>query len=133
MSAKVTRPGRLPRHLPRSLSRSLLAALAAGGVIGSVAIMLHGPPRLRPPRTMLPGFTAEETAGHLVVTSVRDGSSAQRAGLAPGDVVETLDGRPIRRLQDAALALRYDPHGAVRVGLVHAARHHDVTLRRREH
>lgn len=112
-------------------NRSLLALLVATGLTGSAAIMWHGPPRTRPPRTLLPGFTAEESAGQLVITSVRDGSGAARAGIAPGDVVETIDGRKIHHLQDAQFLARH-PHGVVHVGLVHAAHHHDVTIGRQE-
>jgi len=114
-------------------ARGLVALLVAGGVVGSAAVMLDGPPHLRPARVTLPGFTAEEASGQLVVTSVRDGSGAALAGVSPGDVVETIDGARIHRLQDAAQFLTKHPHVPVRVGLVHAARHHDVMIGKREH
>lgn len=108
-------------------NRSLVALLAAGCIAGSAAVMWRGPPHTRQPRTLLPGFTAEEAAGQLVVTSVRDGSGAARAGMAPGDVVETIEGQKVHRLQDAQFLARH-PRQIVHVGLVHAAKHHDVTL-----
>lgn len=113
-------------------TRGLVALLAAGGIAGSAVVMLHGPPHIHPLRVALPGFTAEEASGHLVITSVRDGSGAAAAGLSPGDVVETIDGRRIDHLQDAARFLTRRPLGPLRVGLVHDDRHHDVMLDRTE-
>lgn len=117
-----------------SRGSGLAVALAAAGALASAAVMWDSPWRTRPSRAELPGFTAEDTAGRLVVTSVRDGSGAERAGIAPGDVVETLDGRPVRRLRDAAQVLTQRPRRApVRIGLVHAAKYHDVMLSKKEH
>lgn len=112
-------------------NRGLLTLLAAAGLAGSAAVMWHGPPHTRTPRALLPGFTAEESAGRLVITSVRDGSGAAKAGIAPGDVVETIDGRKVHRLQDAQFLARHS-HGVVHVGLVHAAHRHDVAIGHQE-
>ena len=42
-----------------------------------------------------PGFTAEEIDGKMVVSEVRPDSDPARAGIEPGMIILTLDGRPI--------------------------------------
>jgi S1-C subfamily serine protease len=113
-------------------TQGLAALLAVGGVLASAAVIVHGPAFVRQTRVQLPGFTAEEVSGQLVVTSVRDDSGAERAGIASGDVLVSLDGRPMRRMQEATQFLNHHRHDPVRVGLVHLARRTDVVIGKRE-
>jgi len=72
------------------------------------------PARRAPPRASLGARTAEDAAG-VRLTHVLDGGSAQRAGLAPGDVVLALDGLRVNaRTLDAQLQ-RLGPDGQARV------------------
>jgi C-terminal processing protease CtpA/Prc len=45
------------------------------------------------------GETAEPV--EVVITSVADGSEAERSGLAIGDVIAAVDGTPVRTMQEA--------------------------------
>ena len=49
------------------------------------------------------GFTATQIEGKAVITAVENGSDAQRAGIQPGTIVLTVDGKPIaERIAEAA-------------------------------
>lgn len=112
--------------------RGLLALLAMGGALGSLGIALRAPAAPESYSAILPGFTAEDGPDGLVVTSVRDGGRAERAGIAPGDLIVALDGRAVRRLRDAAAYLKKDKNDHVRLGLIHAAQRRDVLVERVE-
>ena len=72
------------------------------------------PARRTPPRASLGARTADDAAG-VRLTHVLDGGSAQRAGLAPGDVMLALDGLRVNaRTLDAQLQ-RLGPDAHVRV------------------
>jgi len=63
----------------------------------------------------IPDF-GERTEPGVLLTGVRAGSPAEKAGLKSGDVVLEVGGRKIRNLQDLAYALRfYRPGDAVRL------------------
>lgn len=58
------------------------------------------------PRRPLIGLVPGEYDAHgLVAASVRPGSMADRAGIRAGDVIATIDGRPIRNPRDLRAAL----------------------------
>jgi serine protease Do len=54
----------------------------------------------------------------LLVTSVTDGSSASRAGLKAGDVITSIDGRPVRSREDLVRALRDADKDELSIGIV---------------
>jgi len=61
-------------------------------------------PRLVPSGTDL---WAEWNGGRAVITEVRAGSDAERAGIVPGDVVVAIDGTPISEAVDSRLGRTY--------------------------
>jgi len=67
--------------------------------------------------------------GRLVVITTQPGGSAARGGLAPGDVLETVDGQPVRNLGEAMARLRGPEGSEVRLGL-RRGEARSVTLRR---
>jgi len=68
--------------------------------------------------------------GRLVVITTQPGGPAARGGLAPGDVLETVDGRPVRTLGEAMTRLRAPEGSEVRLGLRRGGEARPVTLRR---
>ena len=75
------------------------------------------------------GVTVEEMTSQLagyfgardgmLVTSVAEGSSAERAGLKAGDVITSIDGNPVRSRQDLLRGLRdASSGGEVTIGIV---------------
>lgn len=54
----------------------------------------------------------------VLVTAVADGSPAARAGLKAGDVITSVDGRPVRSQGDLIRALREASSDAVEIGIV---------------
>jgi hypothetical protein len=54
--------------------------------------------------------------GGLRVTSVRSGSPAARAAILPGDIVTSIDGRPVRSSNDIETAIVANISGTVKVG-----------------
>ncbi len=69
---------------------------------------------------------------YLRVIAARDGSPAAKAGLATGDVVRTIDGKPTREMSvyEGARLLRGKPGTSVALTIIrnNAADPHDVTL-----
>ncbi|BAU47252.1 2-alkenal reductase [Sulfurifustis variabilis] len=64
----------------------------------------------------------ESTAGVVVVAVVRNGP-AHRAGIQPGDVIRTIDGREIADARQALLAISgREPGSRVRIGIVREGR-----------
>jgi carboxyl-terminal processing protease len=68
--------------------------------------------------------------GRLVVITTQPGGPAARGGLAPGDVLETVDGQPVGTLGEAMARLRGREGSDVRLGLRHGGEARSVTLRR---
>ena len=89
---------------------ALLITLAA--VIALAAHLASSPHPHR--RDQIPGLTyeTERKAPHaplaLVVTSVQDGSPAAKADIAAGDVIDGIDGKPIRSVSAVTRAVRSD-------------------------
>ena len=54
----------------------------------------------------------------LLVTSVMDGSAASRAGLKAGDVITSIDGRPVRSRHDLLRSLRDADKDELTIGIV---------------
>lgn len=60
-----------------------------------------------------------EAEGGVVVLDVVSGGPAEAAGLRPGDVIVTMDGRDVRSLEDFLASLRrHEPGDRVEVGVV---------------
>ena len=56
--------------------------------------------------------------GGLLVTSVTDGSAASRAGLKAGDIITSIDGRPVRSRDDLLRSLRDADKDELTIGFV---------------
>lgn len=108
----------------------VLVAIVAAGMVATALLM---PPRRA--AADLPGITtADGSAGALVVTSVKSGSQADRAGISVGDTIVGLDGQRITSraaaLRNKGLRNQTGPGIDMQVTHNHAIRH--VTLRRGE-
>lgn len=111
----------------------LLIAIVAMIAAGLVATSLLMPPRRR--ATDLPGITTADAGNGdgLIVTSVKSGGAADRAGISVGDGIVGIDGE---RITSRAAALRLDaqhdtaPIIDMQVTHNHAIRH--VTLKQGE-
>jgi carboxyl-terminal processing protease len=55
------------------------------------------------PRFVTPGLSLRDVQGELTVVGVEPGSSAQRVGIRPGDLIETIDGQPARSVLEQKL------------------------------
>jgi S1-C subfamily serine protease len=80
---------------------------------------------------LLPGLTVENAPPPrtgLIVTSLRTGSEAAQTGIAVGDDIERLDGRPIDEIDDAIAYLRQDRNPAVLLRIEHGSQVRDVRL-----
>lgn len=108
----------------------LLIVIVAIVAAALVTTMLLMPPRHRP--ADLPGLTMADASEGLIVTSIKRGSAADRAGLRVGDTIIGLDGRPVatRAAATSALRLGTSPAIDVQVAHNHAIRH--VTLKQGE-
>jgi len=101
-------PPRAPRPMPPA--GALLIMLAA--VVALAAHLAASPHTHR--RDQIPGLTyeAERKAPRaplaLIVTSVQDNSAAAKADIAAGDVIDGIDGKPIRSVSAVARAVRSD-------------------------
>ena len=49
----------------------------------------------------------------FIITSVAKGGPGSKAGLLPGDVIETIDGKPVRNSNDALNRIAAKPPGTV--------------------
>jgi serine protease Do len=67
--------------------------------------------------------------GGVLVTSVADGSAAQRAGLKAGDVITTVDGQSVRSRDDLVRALRDARDDEVKIGFVREKKDTSVTAK----
>ncbi len=84
-----------------------------------------------------PGVDAVKQFGILRVVYVEADSPAERAGIAPGDHIRSVDDMPVRdmSLDQALLLLRGEPGSTVRLGLMHPAAdftREEVTVERAE-
>ena len=103
-------PPRPPRPNAMPPAGALLMTLAA---VVALAAHLAAAPHSRA-RDQIPGLTyePERKAPHaplaLIVTSVEDGSAAAKADIAAGDVIDGIDGKPIRSVSAVTRAVRSD-------------------------
>ncbi len=82
--------------IPSNLTHEVMQQLLAHGKVqrGSLGVQTQA----ITPRIMQLLSLAD--ANGVVVTDVREGSAAAQAGLQPGDVLTTLDGKPLRSVRD---------------------------------
>jgi protocatechuate 3,4-dioxygenase beta subunit len=85
------------------------AVVRAGRTTGNVRLVLGADagPSQQPATAASVAVTLGETGApvEVVVVSVADGSQAERAGLAPGDVLTEVDGVPVGSIEDARARL----------------------------
>ncbi|WP_374523777.1 PDZ domain-containing protein [Sphingopyxis sp.] len=100
---------------------ALLMTLAA---VVALAAHLAASPHLHR-RDQIPGLTYETRRDApraplaLIVTSVEDGSPAAKADIAAGDVIDGIDGKPIRSVSAVAHAVRSDAAKGVLLHIRH--------------
>ena len=63
----------------------------------------------------LVGVTGCGSASGLTVTSVQRGSPAAAAGITPGDVITSIDGRPVRDAREIEAAIAANASGTIKV------------------
>jgi S1-C subfamily serine protease len=63
------------------------------------------------------------------VTSVTDGSAASRAGLKAGDVIASINGRPVRSREDLVRELRDSTGDEITIGIVRDKKESTVTAK----
>jgi hypothetical protein len=107
---------------------------SAAIMISMHPIHLFGEPSsARQAAALLPGFTADDAPSPgigLIVTSLRSGSEAQRAGLRVGDAVLSVDGRAIRSLGQIGPYLRRDRNPRIDFAVLHGdALRHVILMR----
>lgn len=117
-------PPRIKRRLPGVNLLSVLPVEA--GQAGAMArqeadrpaadwLVAAAPAPPRPPRL---GVVLKPQADGLLVERVLPMSPAQQAGIQAGDLLVELDGRPLRQPKDIHEAIKRDPFGSHRYGLV---------------
>jgi len=124
------------RGLPSRLGTGpMLAALALCALLMSLAFFQHlrrGGEGMRAAKHhILPGLTLIATGPHLVVTSIETGGEAARSGVAVGDEIVAIDGRPFRSLDQAAAYLVRASGDEVNVELRDRGQVRQVTMSRK--
>src|SRR3546814_913303 len=128
------------QRLSNAASGVLLAALALCALVMSGAFFLHvrhaGDDRMEAAAAQaraLPGITLSNgvpDGSGLVVTSMETDGQASRLGIRVGDGVVSLDGMPIRSLDQASAYLLRHDRSRIALGLKHAHRMRVVMLDR---
>jgi S1-C subfamily serine protease len=73
----------------------------------------------------------EVTSGWMIVRNVAPGGPAARAGLVPGDVVVSIDGKQLLYIRDLDVLLllgTFSPGRRVKVALMHGAERRTITI-----
>jgi membrane-associated protease RseP (regulator of RpoE activity) len=89
---------------------------------GGREVAPHGPRKIAVPQcegsseAALLGVMGCGVSGGFKVTSVHSGSPAARAGITPGDIVATIDGRPVHSSNEIETAIAANTSGTIRVG-----------------
>ncbi|GAY19695.1 MULTISPECIES: PDZ domain-containing protein [Sphingobium] len=130
------------QRLSHAASGVLLAALALCALVMSGAFFLHvrhaGDDRMEVAAAQaraLPGITLSNgmpAGSGVVVTSMETDGQAARLGIRVGDGVVSLDGMPIRSLDQASAYLLHHPQPRIMLGLKHADHMRVVMLDRPE-
>jgi len=108
---------------PIEVARSVADELIRTGKVVHVWLGIDG--------TDLDGVTASELRlnGGAMVGEVKDGSPAERSGLAARDVVVAVNGRPVRSMGELVVALRgHRPGQTVTLAVVRDDRHMTMTV-----
>ena len=110
--------------IPSDLTHEVMAQLLAHGKVerGSLGIQMQAiTPRIAK------YLKLKDTQG-VVVTGVSDGSAGERAGLQPGDVLTTLNGKPLHDVQELRNAEGLLPLGSkVTLGVVREGRQREIS------
>ncbi|MDE2308480.1 MAG: PDZ domain-containing protein, partial [Xanthomonadaceae bacterium] len=110
--------------IPSDLTSEVMTQLLAHGKVlrGSLGVQTQ---TITPRIARLLGL---KDGNGVAVTGVSDGSAAARAGLQPGDVLTTLDGKPLRSEQQLRNAEGLLPLGStVRLGVLRAGHVREVS------
>ncbi|MCB2187262.1 MAG: ChaN family lipoprotein [Deltaproteobacteria bacterium] len=108
--------GLVPRVARRLPGPGLLTVLPVTPGEASVRAQGQGPPAdllivstPAPPRPPRLGVIIKPASGGLRVERVFPGSAAQKAGIQAGDVLQSIDGRPLSRAKDIHDAIKEQP------------------------
>ena len=110
--------------IPSNLTSEVMTQLLAHGKVlrGSLGVQTQ---TITPRIARLLGL---KDSDGVAVTGVSDGSAAARAGLQPGDVLTTLDGKPLRSEQQLRNAEGLLPLGStVRLGVLRAGQVREIS------
>jgi S1-C subfamily serine protease len=109
--------------VPIDVARSVAEQLMTAGRVANVWIGIQGQD--------VDGATASQMDVHggAVVADVKPGSPAERAGVAPSDVIVAVNGRPITSMGELVVALRLQkPGSAVTLDVLRERRRHTMTV-----
>ena len=96
----------------------LLVGLSTGS-LGLVLLLKHHVHASLDTRAgSLPGLTVETAGRRLLVTSVRTGSAAELQGVAAGDAIATVAGRPFASSDALRSYLTHFPRRTIRIALL---------------
>ncbi|BBD80843.1 Do family serine endopeptidase [Aerosticca soli] len=110
--------------IPSNLARDVMGQLIAYGKVrrGSLGVLVQD---LNPRLARLLGV---KTDTGVVVTEVVPGSAADRAGIEPGDVLTTLNGKPLRSADELRNQEGLLPLGStLKLGLIHEGNPREVS------
>ncbi len=110
--------------IPSDLTHQVMTQLLAHGKVqrGSLGVELQAiTPRIAK-------YLKLQDMNGVVVTGVNDGSAGERAGLQPGDVLTTLNGKPLNDVQELRNAEGLLPLGStVRLGVLREGKTREVS------
>lgn len=112
--------------IPSNLTSDVMAQLLAHGKVqrGSLGVQTQAiTPRIA-------RLLQLKDSNGVVVTNVRDGSAAERAGLQAGDVLTTMNGKPLHSVQELNNAEGLLPLGStLRLGVLRAGKTSEVNAK----
>ena len=98
---------------------------------GQVQVLQLEPEFSRPEGRWLTGITIRSDSGRVVIEGVSRGSPAEQAGLEPGDVVDTVNNRPIVVVDDLVNAIQLSGASQMEWGLVRNGINRNVAVNSR--